>query len=166
MEDSITIKIRNYSELTAYLSGFEAVVFSIWVALLMNYFDVVSLIVLLVLVALAVTHMVLLQCVPTVVTADNEMLMYKHVFGCKKIYLSEISKVSYERFDIPGRYSSYPHIRLTVSTFSGNDFELNDEININKLVDNAVESQKSELPIMQLYAFLHSRIDSENKPSE
>ncbi len=156
MEDSITIRIANYSELFFWLIGIETIVFLIWIACLTTFFSWGSLIAFVTLLGVAIAHGVIVTTVPTVVTADSELLQYKHIFGSKKIWLAEIKELSCEQYTVRGRYNSTQRIKLVISTTSGDEFELHDFIDTGKLVGNLIVNKQVNVPIVQLYNFLKS----------
>ncbi len=159
MEDIITVKIANYTELFFWLIGIETFVFSIWIACLVTFFSWGSLIAFVVLLGLAIAHGVIVTTVPTVVTADSEQLQYKHIFGSKKIWLAEIEGLSCEQYTVRERYNSTQRIKLVISTTSGDEFELHDFIDTGKLVGSLIVNKQVNLPIVQLYQFLRKNTD-------
>ncbi len=159
MEKSITVKISNQSALSGLLIGFGTFVFMIWLAVLNRDFSWYSLIAFLIFLSLMVAYIIVACYVPTVVTADNELLQYRRVFGCKKIRLIEIKSLSCEQYSVRGTYSSTQCIRLTVSTKNGEDYEFNDIVDTSKIVDDFIENKLTDIPIVQLYNFLRENTD-------
>ena len=66
---------------------------SIWLACLMTYFSVGSLIMFIVVLAAFIALAIASEKLPTVVIADEKQLRYKHLFGWRAIELSKISGV-------------------------------------------------------------------------
>lgn len=90
---------------------------------------------------------------PTVVTADAEKLIYKHLFTSVEIILADIDRISCEPYVQSGRYHSEQRIRLTVYT-ENDELELNDHVDTNEVLNNKLEDKDTDLPLFRLYHFL------------
>ncbi len=158
MEDSITVKISNFSDLMRWLTVFEWVVLLVWLAFLITYFNLGSLIAFLVFLVAFVIHFIVLERVPTVVTVNSECLQYKRVFGGRKIMLTEIKSLSCEQYEVRGRYNISQCIKLIIVTVNGDDYELHDFVDTRTMVSDIIENKQTDVPIVQLYNFLKAKI--------
>lgn len=129
---------------------------SIWLACLMTYFSVGSLIMFIVVLAAFIALAIASEKLPTVVIADEKQLRYKHLFGWKTIELSKIKTITCEPFELRGRYSSTQCIRLYIAT-EDDECDLKQRVNTNEMLGNAMEGKLTELPLMRVYEFIKAK---------
>lgn len=130
---------------------------SIWLACLMTYFSVGSLILFVVVLAAFIAMAIASEKLPTIVIADEMRLRYKHLFGWKTIELSRIKTITCEPFEVRGRYSSTQCIRLYIAT-EDDECDLKQRVNTNEMLENAMEGKLTELPLMRVYEFIIEKI--------
>ena len=90
---------------------------------------------------------------PTVVTADAEKLIYKHLYTSVEISLADMDRISCEPYFVNGRYHSEQRIRLTIYT-ENDELELNDRVDTNEVLNNKLEDKDTDIPLFRLYHFL------------
>lgn len=129
---------------------------SIWLACLMTYFSVGSLIMFIVVLAAFIALAIASEKLPTVVIADEKQLRYKHLFGWKTIELSKIKTITCEPFEVRGRYSSTQCIRLYITT-EDDECDLKQRVNTNEMLEKAMQGKQSDLPLMRVYDFIRAK---------
>lgn len=129
---------------------------SIWLACLMTYFSVGSLIIFIVVLAAFIALAIASEKLPTVVIADEKQLRYKHLFGWKTIELSKIKTITCEPFEVRGRYSSTQCIRLYIVT-EDDECDLKQRVNTNEMLEKAMEGKQTDLPLMRVYDFIRAK---------
>lgn len=129
---------------------------SIWLACLMTYFSVGSLIMFIVVLAAFIALAIASEKLPTVVIADEKQLRYKHLFGWKTIELSKIKTITCEPFEVRGRYSSTQCIRLYITT-EDDECDLKQRVNTNEMLEKAMVGKQSDLPLMRVYDFIRAK---------
>lgn len=129
---------------------------SIWLACLMTYFSVGSLILFLVALAAFITLALASEKIPTVVAADEKQLKYKHLFGWKTIELFKIQTITCEPFEVRGRYSSTQCIRLYIAT-EDDECDLKQRVNTNEMLADSMQGKLTELPLMRVYEFIKAK---------
>ena len=129
---------------------------SIWLACLMTYFSVGSLIMFIVVLAAFIALAIASEKLPTVVIADEKQLRYKHLFGWKTIELSKIKTITCEPFEVRGRYSSTQCIRLYIVT-EDDECDLKQRVNTNEMLEKAMQGKQSDLPLMRVYDFIRAK---------
>ena len=129
---------------------------SIWLACLMTYFSVGSLIMFIVVLAAFIALAIASEKLPTVVIADEKQLRYKHLFGWKTIELSKIKTITCEPFEVRGRYSSTQCIRLYIVT-EDDECDLKQRVNTNEMLEKAMQGKQTDLPLMRVYDFIRAK---------
>lgn len=129
---------------------------SIWLACLMTYFSVGSLILFLVTLAAFIALALASEKIPTVVAADEKQLKYKHLFGWKTIELFKIQTITCEPFEVRGRYSSTQCIRLYIDT-EDDECDLKQRVNTNEMLADSMQGKLTELPLMRVYEFIRAK---------
>lgn len=129
---------------------------SIWLACLMTYFSVGSLIMFIVVLAAFIALAIASEKLPTVVIADEKQLRYKHLFGWKTIEFSKIKTITCEPFELRGRYSSTQCIRLYITT-EDDECDLKQRVNTNEMLEKAMVGKQSDLPLMRVYDFIRAK---------
>lgn len=129
---------------------------SIWLACLMTYFSVGSLIMFIVVLAAFIALAIASEKLPTVIIADEKQLRYKHLFGWRTIELSKIKTITCEPFEVRGRYSSTQCIRLYIVT-EDDECDLKQRVNTNEMLGNAMEGKQTDLPLTRVYDFIRAK---------
>ena len=129
---------------------------SIWLACLMTYFSVGSLILFIVVFAAFIALAVVSEKLPTVVVADEKQLRYRHLLGWKSIEFTKIKTITCEPYEVRGRYSSTQCIRLYIAT-EDDECDLKQRVNTNEMLENAMEGKLTELPLMRVYEFIKTK---------
>lgn len=129
---------------------------SIWLACLMTYFSVGSLIMFIVVLAAFIALAIASEKLPSVVIADEKQLRYKHLFGWKTIELSKIKTITCEPFEVRGRYSSTQCIRLYIVT-EDDECDLKQRVNTNEMLEKAMQGKQTDLPLMRVYDFIRAK---------
>lgn len=129
---------------------------SIWLACLMAYFSVGSLIMFIVVLAAFIALAIASEKLPTVVIADEKQLRYKHLFGWKTIELSKIKTITCEPFEVRGRYSSTQCIRLYIVT-EDDECDLKQRVNTNEMLEKAMQGKQTDLPLTRVYDFIRAK---------
>ena len=129
---------------------------SIWLACLMTYFSVGSLILFLMVLAAFIALAIASERLPTIVVADEKKLKYKHLFGWKTIELSKIQTITCEPFELRGKYNSTQCIRLYIAT-EDDECDLKQRVNTNEMLEKAMEGKQTDLPLMRVYEFIRAK---------
>lgn len=98
MSDNIRIEIHCINTELNITLAVGMIGLSIWLACLITYFSVGSLILFLVVLAAYITLAVAGEKLPKVVAADEKQLKYKHLFRWKTIELFKIKTITCEPF--------------------------------------------------------------------
>ncbi len=155
--DNIRIEIHCSDYLVNAAAVFVFFVLCIWLALLINFFSVGSLVGFLIVFALSVGYAIVDDKIPTVVVADNKCLKVKHLLGWKTVELSKIMKMTCEPYTVHTRYSAYQRIRLTVITSDDDELDINDSVNTENILNDRLEAKETDIPVIRLYEFLKVR---------
>lgn len=98
---------------------------------------------------------VYLAWLPTVVWSDGEKLHWKHFFAEHNIYLTEITAVNCEPYNVYSRSGAYQRVSLTLITGSGTgEIRFNDSVDAGDLLDEKLGKKKAEIPLLQLNNYL------------
>ena len=159
MGDNIRIEIHCINTELNITLAVGVIGLSIWLACLMTYFSVGSLILFAVVLAAFIAMAIASEKLPTVVIADEKQLRYKHLFGWKTIELSKIKTITCEPFELMGRYSSTQCIRLYIAT-EDDECELKQRVNTNEMLTDSMQGKKTDLPLMRVYKFIKERIET------
>ena len=156
MDENIRIEIHCINTELNITLAVGVIGLSIWLACLMTYFSVGSLILFIVVLAAFIALAIANEKLPTVVIADEKQLRYKHLFGWKTIELSKIQTITCEPFEVRGRYSSTQCIRLYIDT-EDDECDLKQRVNTNEMLGNAMEGRLTDLPLMRVYEFIKAK---------
>lgn len=156
MDENIRIEIHCINTGLNISFAVGVIGLSIWLACLMTYFSVGSLILFLVTLAAFITLALASEKIPTVVAADEKQIKYKHLFGWRAIELSKIKTIICEPHELRGRYSSTQCIRLYIAT-EDDECDLKQRVNTNEMLGNAMEGRLTELPLMRVYEFIKAK---------
>ena len=159
MGDNIRIEIHCINTELNITLAVGVIGLSIWLACLMTYFSVGSLILFAVVLAAFIAMAIASEKLPTVVIADEKQLRYKHLFGWKTIELSKIKTITCEPFELMGRYSSTQCIRLYIAT-EDDECDLKQRVNTNEMLTDSMQGKKTDLPLMRVYKFIKERIET------
>ena len=159
MSDNIRIEIHCINTELNITLAVGMIGLSIWLACLITYFSVGSLILFLVVLAAYIALAVAGEKLPKVVAADEKQLKYKHLFGWKTIELSKIKTITCEPFEVRGRYSSTQCIRLYIAT-EDDECDLKQRVNTNEMLTDSMQGKKTDLPLMRVYEFIKERIET------
>ena len=131
---------------------------SIWLACLITYFSVGSLILFLVVLTAYIALAVAGEKLPTVVVADEKQLKYKHLFGWRTIELSKTKTITCEPFEVRGRgrYSSTQCIRLYIVT-EDDECDLKQIVNTKEMLADSMQGKQTDLPLMRVYDFIKTK---------
>lgn len=156
MGDNIRIEIHCINTYLNNALAVSVIGLSIWLACLMTYFSVGSLILFLMVLAGIIGFEVAYEKLPTIVIADEKQLRYKHLFGWKTIEHSKIKTITCKPFELRGRYSSTQCIRLYIAT-EDDECDLKQRVNTNEMLGNAMEGKLTDLPLMRVYEFIREK---------
>ena len=156
MGDNIRIEIHCINTELNITLAVGMIGLSIWLACLMTYFSVGSLILFAVVLAAFIAMAIASEKLPTVVIADEKQLRYKHLFGWKTIELSKIKTITCEPFEVRGRYSSTQCIRLYITT-EDDECDLKQRVNTNEMLEKAMQGKQTDLPLMRVYEFIKAK---------
>ena len=129
---------------------------SVWLACVINYFSVASLVLFIAALAVFIALSVLSVKLPTIVIADEKQLKYKHLLGWKAVELSKIKTISCEPCEVRGRYSSTQCIRLYIIT-DDDECDLKQAINTNEMLENTMNGKQTDMPLMRIYEFIKAK---------
>lgn len=157
MDEEIKIEIHStdYFVNIGMITG--SIVLSVWLAVLLNYFSVGSLIAYLVSLALFIGFIVVYEKVPTVIIANDKTLKTKHLLGWKTVELAKIKTMTCEPYTVRARYSSIQRIRLSITADNDIELELTDDVNTEDILNDKLKSKETDIPIIRLYVFLKKR---------
>lgn len=104
---------------------------------------------------------------PTVISADDQTLRWRHLGKTHKIALSEIRNVTCEPYSVRTRYDTFQHLRLTVFVKDENndDIEFNDKVDANGMLTDLLNDQQKDVPLMKMYRFLKKRVSDGGRVS-
>ena len=156
MDENIRIEINCINTGLNISLAVGVIGLSIWLACLMTYFSVGSLILFLLVLAGFIALAIASEKLPTVVVADEKQLKYKHLFGWKTINLAEIKTITCEPFELRGRYSSTQCIRLYIAT-EDDECDLKQRVNTNEMLADSMQGKLTELPLMRVYEFIRAK---------
>lgn len=156
MDENIRIEIHCINTELNITLAVGVIGLSIWLACLMTYFSVGSLIMFIVVLAAFIALAIASEKLPTVVIADEKQLRYKHLFGWKTIELSKIKTITCEPFEVRGRYSSTQCIRLYIVT-EDDECDLKQRVNTNEMLEKAMQGKQTDLPLMRVYDFIRAK---------
>lgn len=156
MGDNIRIEIHCINTDLNIAFAVALIGLSIWLACLMTYFSVGSLILFLMVLAAFIALAIASERLPTIVVADEKKLKYKHLFGWKTIELSKIKTITCKPFEVRGRYSSAQCIRLYIAT-EEDECDLKQRVNTNEMLENAMDGKLTDLPLMRVYDFIRAK---------
>ncbi len=156
MDENIRIEIHCINTELNITLAVGVIGLSIWLACLMTYFSVGSLIMFIAVLAAFIALAIASEKLPTVVIADEKQLRYKHLFGWKTIELSKIKTITCEPFEVRGRYSSTQCIRLYITT-EDDECDLKQRVNTNEILGNAMQGKQTDLPLMRVYDFIRAK---------
>ena len=156
MDENIRIEIHCINTELNITLAVGVIGLSIWLACLMTYFSVGSLIMFIVVLAAFIALAIASEKLPTVVIADEKQLRYKHLFGWKTIELSKIKTITCEPFEVRGRYSSTQCIRLYIVT-EDDECDLKQIVNTNEMLEKAMQGKQTDLPLMRVYDFIRAK---------
>lgn len=159
MDEKITIEIDCSDTLVNWAVAGGTLVLSVWLALLITYFNIAGLVLFLIVLTVSVGFIILYEKTPTVVTADGEAITYKHLLPAKSIMLSNIKTIACEPYEVHTRYSTVQRVRLCITTKDGDECELNDRINAVELVNGMLESKQTDVPLVTLYQFIKQKTE-------
>lgn len=129
---------------------------SVWLACVINYFSVASLILFIAALAVFIAVAVLSVKLPTIVIADEKQLKYKHLLGWKTIELSKIKTITCEPYEARGRYRSTQCIRLYIIT-DDDECDLKQVVNTNKMIENTMNGKQTDMPLIRVYEFIKAK---------
>lgn len=156
MDENIRIEIHCINTGLNISLAVGVIGLSIWLACLMTYFSVGSLILFLVVLAGFIALAIASEKLPTVVVADEKQLKYKHLFGWKTIEFSKIKTITCEPFELRGRYSSTQCIRLYIAT-EDDECDLKQRVNTNEMLADSMQGKQTDLPLMRVYEFIRAK---------
>ena len=156
MDENIRIEINCINTGLNISLAVGVIGLSIWLACLMTYFSVGSLILFLVVLAGFIALAIASEKLPTVVVADEKQLKYKHLLGWKTIEFSKIKTITCEPFELRGRYSSTQCIRLYIAT-EDDECDLKQRVNTNEMLADSMQGKQTDLPLMRVYEFIRAK---------
>lgn len=156
MGDNIRIEIHCINTYLNNALAVSVIGLSIWLACMLTYSSVGSLILFLAVLAGIIGFEVAYEKLPTIVIADEKQLKYKHLFGWKTIELSKIQTITCEPFELRGKYNSTQCIRLYIAT-EEDECDLKQRVNTNEMLGNAMEGKLTDLPLMRVYEFIRAK---------
>ncbi len=132
------------------------IVLAIWFAVMLTYFSVVSLVLFLICTGLFVGIVIAFEKIPTIAEADGNELRWKHLLGWKTIRYADILTINCEPEELRGRYSSTQCMRLLITAGDG-ECELSQIVNTNKMLQDRLDGQETDIPVMRLYEFIKEK---------
>ncbi len=156
MGENIRIEIHCINTELNIMLAVGVIGLSIWLACLMTYFSVGSLILFIVVLAAFIALAIASEKLPTVVIADEKQLRYKHLFWWKTIELSKIITITCEPYEVRGKYSSTQCIRLYITT-EEDECDLKQRVNTNEMLEKAMVGKQTDLPLMRVYEFIKAK---------
>ena len=156
MGENIRIEIHCINTYLNNALAVSVIGLSIWLACMLTYSSVGSLILFLAVLAGIIGFEAASEKLPTIVIADEKQLRYKHLFGWKTIELSKIKTITCEPYEVRGRYNSIQCLRLYITT-DNDECDLKQRVNTNELLENAMEGKLTELPLMRVYEFIKTK---------
>ncbi len=159
MPDKISFNISKINELHKYVFwGLLVINVFIMVGSVYSY-SITPLIISLIAEIVLLIFVIIYYVRPTVVTADAEKLQYKHILTVT-IPLKSIRNIKCEPYEHLIRYGMHQHrIRLRITTDNGNEYELNDKLDADALVNDRLYETQTDIPLMKLYEFLKEKTD-------
>lgn len=129
---------------------------AIWFAVMLTYFSVVSLVLFLICTGLFIGIGIAYEKISTVAEADGSELRWKHLLGWKTIRYADILTMTCEPEELRGRYSSTQCMRLLITT-GDDECELSQIVNTNKMLQDRLDGQETDIPVMRLYEFIKEK---------
>ena len=129
---------------------------AIWFAVMLTYFSVVSLVLFLICTGLFVGIVIAFEKIPTIAEADGSELRWKRLLGWKTIRYADILTINCEPEELRGRYSSTQCMRLLITT-GEDECELSQIVNTNKMLQDRLDGQETDIPVMRLYEFIKEK---------
>ena len=94
--------------------------------------------------------------IPTVAEADGNEFRWKHLLGWKTIRYADILTINCEPEELRGRYSSTQCMKLHITT-GDDECELSQIVNTNKMLQDRLDGQETDIPVMRLYEFIKEK---------
>lgn len=132
------------------------IVLSIWLAVTLTYFSVVSLVLFLISTGLFIGIGVASEKIPTIAEADGSELRWKHLLGWKTIKYADILTITCEPEELRGRYSSTQCMKLYITT-RDDECTLSQIVNTNEMLKDRLDGQQTDIPVMRLYEFIKEK---------
>ena len=80
----------------------------------------------------------------------------KHLLGWKTIRYADILTINCEPEELRGRYSSTQCMKLHITT-GDDECELSQIVNTNKMLQDRLDGQETDIPVMRLYEFIKEK---------
>lgn len=154
--DRIRVEMKCSDRLFNESMAAAFIIISIWLALLLTYFSVVSLVLFLICTGAFIGIGAAYEKIPTIAVADGNELRWKHLLGWKAIEYSDILTISCEPEEWHGRYSSTQCIKLYITT-AEDECVLNNIVNTNKMLQDKMDGEETDIPVLRLYEFIKEK---------